>query len=64
MSVLGLRPGCTAEEIVAAYHHMAQMYHPDKTTGLGPELQKLADRRMKEINAAHQTVKQYMERSC
>ncbi len=63
MSVLGLRPGCTAGEIVAAYHHMAQMYHPDKTTGLGPELQKLADQRMKEINAAHQAVKQYMERS-
>lgn len=60
MSVLGLRPGCTAEEIVAAYHHMAQMYHPDKTTGLGPELQKLADERMKEINAAHQAVKRYI----
>lgn len=63
MSVLGLRPGCTAEEIVAAYHRLAQMYHPDKTTGLGPELQKLADQRMKEINAAHQAVKQYMEPS-
>ena len=63
MSVLGLQPGCTTDEIVAAYRHMAQMYHPDKTTGLGPELQKLADQRMKEINAAHQSVKQYMEGS-
>jgi hypothetical protein len=59
MSALGLRPGCTAEEIVAAYHHMAQMYHPDKTAGLGPELQKIADQRMKEINAAHQALKRY-----
>jgi hypothetical protein len=63
MSVLGLQPGCTAEEIVAAYRHMAQMYHPDKTMGLGPELQKLADQRMKEINAAHQTVRRYIERN-
>lgn len=59
MSVLGLRPGCTAEEIAAAYRHMAQMYHPDKTAGLGPEIQKLADQRMKEINAAHQALKHY-----
>ena len=59
MSVLGLRPGCTAEETAAGYRHMAQMYHPDKTTGLGPELQKLADQRMKEINAAHQALKRY-----
>ena len=63
MSVLGLQPGCTAEETVAAYRHMAQMYHPDKTTGLGPEIQKLADQRMKEINAAHQAMKRYLERN-
>lgn len=62
MSDLGLRPGCTAEEMVAAYRHMAQMYHPDKTSGLGPELQKLADERMKEINAAYQAVRQYLDR--
>jgi curved DNA-binding protein CbpA len=37
------------------------MYHPDKTAGLGPELQKLAEDRMKQINAAHQVVKQYLE---
>jgi DnaJ like chaperone protein len=61
MSILGVKPGSTAEEVVAAYRHMAQMYHPDKTAGLGPELQKLADQRMKEINAAHLTVKRYME---
>jgi curved DNA-binding protein CbpA len=40
---------------------MAQMYHPDKTAGLGPELQSLAEERMKEINAAHQLVKRYLE---
>jgi DnaJ-domain-containing protein 1 len=61
MTILGVEPGATLEQIAVAYRHMAQMYHPDKTTGLGPELQKLADERMKEINSAHQTVKQYLE---
>jgi hypothetical protein len=61
MTVLGIEPGATLEQVAVAYRHMAQMYHPDKTTGLGPELQKLADERMKEINSAHQTVKQYLE---
>jgi len=63
MSILGVTPGASHEEIVAAYRHMAQMYHPDKTSGLGPELQDLADQRMKEINAAHQALKEYMERA-
>jgi hypothetical protein len=61
MSVLGIKPGVTLEEVAVAYRHMAQMYHPDKTNGLGPELQQLADERMKEINSAHQEVKQYLE---
>jgi DnaJ-domain-containing protein 1 len=34
------------------------MYHPDKVAGLAPEFQALADRRMKEINAAYEAVKQ------
>lgn len=63
MSVLGVKPGASVAEVAAAYRHMAQMYHPDKTSGLGQELQELADKRMKEINAAHQTMKQYMERA-
>jgi DnaJ-domain-containing protein 1 len=29
------------------------MYHPDKVAGLGPEFGELAERRMKEINAAY-----------
>ncbi len=60
MVVLGVKPGATFEQAAVAYRHMAQMYHPDKTAGLGPELQKLAEERMKEINAAHQLVKQHL----
>jgi hypothetical protein len=61
MALLGVKSGATLEEVTAAYHHMAQMYHPDKVVGLGPELQRLADERMKEVNAAHQVVRRYLE---
>jgi DnaJ-class molecular chaperone len=52
--VLGLNSNATADEISAAYRHLAQMYHPDKVAGLAPEFQMLADSRMKEINAAYE----------
>ena len=61
MEVLGLTSNATLEEVAAAYRHMAQMYHPDKVAGLGPELQKLAEDRMKEINAAHSSLKKHFE---
>lgn len=52
--VLGVRPGSSKDEISAAYRHMASLYHPDKVAMLGPELQELAERRMREINAAYE----------
>ncbi len=55
--VLGVSIGASEEEITAAYRRMAQMYHPDKVATLGPELKELADRRMKEINAAYDALK-------
>ena len=55
--VLGLQPGASDEDVSAAYRRMAQMYHPDKVTNLGPELKQLADRKMREINAAYETLK-------
>ena len=51
--VLGVGPDPTREEISAAYRKMARMYHPDRVEGLGPEFRELAERRMKEINAAY-----------
>jgi hypothetical protein len=56
--VLGLNASASSTEISAAYRHLAQMYHPDKVAGLAPEFQILADKRMKEINAAHEALKQ------
>jgi PAS domain-containing protein len=62
MSVLEIKRGATGEDVAVAYRHMAQMYHPDKTMGLGPELQQLAEQKMKQINAAHQELKRFFEK--
>jgi hypothetical protein len=56
-NVLGVSGTASSEEIAAAYRQLAQMYHPDKVSGLAPEFQQLADRRMKEINAAYELLK-------
>jgi DnaJ-class molecular chaperone len=45
------------EEISASYHHLAQMYHPDKVAALAPEFQVLANQKMKEINWAYSLLK-------
>jgi len=55
--VMGLQPGASDDDVSAAYRRMAQMYHPDKVTNLGPEFKQLADRKMKEINAAYEALK-------
>jgi hypothetical protein len=55
--MLGVGNGASSDEIGASYRRLAQMYHPDKVAGLAPEFQVLADRRMKEINAAHELLK-------
>ena len=55
--VLQVRPGASQKEISAAYRRLAQLHHPDKVATLTPEVGKLADRRMKEINAARDQLK-------
>lgn len=61
LKVLGLESLTSPEKIAEAYRHLAQMYHPDKVAGLGPELRTLAEERMKEINAAYQLLKHHQE---
>ena len=51
--ILQVAPNTSKNEIVAAYRRMSQMHHPDKVASLAPEFQELAERRMKEINAAY-----------
>lgn len=58
--VLGLSPGATAEEIKKAYRKLSMKYHPDKVGHLGDEFKKVAEEKMKEINAAYQILKKRM----
>jgi hypothetical protein len=57
LKVLGLESGASLDKISEAYRSLAQMYHPDKVAGLAPEFHEVAERRMKEINAAYQLLK-------
>jgi hypothetical protein len=59
--VLQVSSSASIEEITAAYHKLAQMYHPDKVAGLGSEFRDLAEQKMKEINAAYDELKRAAE---
>ena len=55
--VLDVRPGASRQEITAAYRRLVKQYHPDKVVNMAPEFRELAERRMKEINAAYEQLK-------
>jgi DnaJ-domain-containing protein 1 len=55
--VLGVSAASTEAEIAAAYRRLARIYHPDKVANLAPEFEELAERRMKEINAAYRALR-------
>ena len=55
--VLGVRSRASEEEITSAYRQLVQQYHPDKVAGMAPEFREVAERRMKEINAAYAELK-------
>jgi DnaJ like chaperone protein len=51
--VLGVARGATEDEIRKAYQAKIKQYHPDRVSHAADELQLLAERRTKEINAAY-----------
>jgi DnaJ like chaperone protein len=51
--VLGVEPDADVDAIRRAYQQRMREYHPDRVAGLATELQELAERRAKEINAAY-----------
>jgi DnaJ like chaperone protein len=55
--VLGVSRGATFEEIKKAYRTLSMQYHPDKVGHLGEEFKRVAEEKMKEINAAYQYFK-------
>lgn len=56
-ATLGLQKNATADEIKKAYRKLSMQYHPDKVRHLGEEFRKVAEEKMKEINAAYEYFK-------
>ncbi len=56
LGMLGLKPGASQEELAQAYRDLANVWHPDRFVG-NPRLQKKAEEKLKEINAAYEYIK-------
>ncbi len=55
--ILGANELDSEEEVKRKYKQMVLQYHPDRVAHLGPELQDLASKKTKEINAAFAAIK-------
>ena len=55
--ILEIPPDASDAELKNAYRSMAQKYHPDKVTHLGPEMQKAAQEKFQKLNAAYNEIK-------
>ena len=56
-AVLGISPNASDDEIKSAYRRMAMKTHPDKVATLGPEVQKAAEEKFRQIQDAYETIK-------
>jgi len=57
--ILELAPDATDEEVKKAYRKMALKYHPDRVTHLGEDVQKAANAKFQELNAAYNEIKKH-----
>lgn len=55
--VLGLRPGASLSDVVAAHRSLAKRYHPDQFFQASPDEQHEAAQKMSTINAAYQELR-------
>ncbi len=58
LSELGLEQGAGATEIKQAWRQLSKENHPDRVNHLGGEFRRLAEERMRKINAAYDTLKE------
>ena len=55
--ILGVAEDAPLKMISERYRHLIKQNHPDKVASMAPEFRKLAEKRMKEINAAYAELK-------
>jgi preprotein translocase subunit Sec63 len=58
IEMLGLKPGASREEVNEAYRDLASVWHPDRFAN-NLRLQKKAEERLKEINAAYEYIRSF-----
>ena len=59
-AVLGLEKNADFTAVKKAYRKLSMQYHPDKVGHLGEEFKKVAEEKMKEINAAYDFLKKQL----
>lgn len=55
--ILEVTPDASDDEIKKAYRRMALKYHPDRVAHLGDDVQKAANAKFQELNAAYEKIK-------
>jgi hypothetical protein len=55
--LLGLEPTASLEQASAAYKNLAAQNHPDKVAHMAQEFRDLAERKMRELNAAYEIIR-------
>ncbi len=55
--VLEIKPEATDDEVKAAYRRMAMKNHPDKVATLGPDIQKAAADKFRQVQEAYEAIK-------
>lgn len=56
-TVLEISPSATDDEVRAAYRRMAMKNHPDKVATLGPDVQKAAAEKFRQVQEAYEAIK-------
>ncbi len=56
-AVLEISPSATDDEVKTAYRRMAMKNHPDKVATLGPDVQKAAAEKFRQIQEAYESIK-------
>ena len=56
-TVLEISPNASDDEVRTAYRKMAMKNHPDKVATLGPDVQKAAAEKFRQVQEAYETIK-------